>query len=157
MRQVLPRLILLATALALVGCIRYSPIRYAYWDSEVERLCKLDGGVTVYERVRLSPSEYRLMRGPGESVAVPVLGESTSKSPYVRRWQPTATLNPGNPVVTRSVIEIVRLKDNRVMSRLVYYSRSGQDLVSSYDCKDAGLFLDLEKQTFGIPEQDRKR
>lgn len=150
-KRLITQLIMLATSLTLVGCVRYSPVRYAYWDAEVGRLCKVDGGITVYERVQLSPTEYQLMRGPGESVVVPLRTSSVSRTPYVMQEQMTE-LNPGNPAVTRLETRIVRLSDNKVVSRMVYYSRHGQDLVGSYGCKDVGLRLDLERQTFEIPQ-----
>jgi hypothetical protein len=39
---------------SLAGCMGYVPGRQAYWDVQVEKMCKNDGGVAILERLRSS-------------------------------------------------------------------------------------------------------
>lgn len=141
-----PVLLALFLVSSLAACVSYSPARYAHWDAKVRELCKKDGGVTVYERVKLTPREYQMLGGVGGSVSVPLRGAKPGL-PYVAESK-TTWLNEANPVVSRRETEIVRTRDGKVLSRVVHYSRHGQDFVSSYGCWDVGVSLDVERQTF---------
>lgn len=43
----------------------------AYWDARVKALCEMEGGITVYETVRLSEEEY--LRYGGATARSPFL------------------------------------------------------------------------------------
>jgi hypothetical protein len=120
------------------------------WDAKVRELCQKDGGVTVYERVRLSKDESRHITGPAGDLVVPPKDAANGGKPYVSESE-RIVLNEGNPVVYRWETAIVRTSDGKILSRLVHYGRVRSDGVDSgYSCRDVGVALDLEQQTFEI-------
>jgi len=138
----------------LAGCMGWAPGRQAYWDEKVKEMCAKDGGVTVYERVKLTESEFRRLGGNGGTVPVPTRRSANPNSPYVADTKITK-IREANPEVYRRETEIIRLVDGKVLSRQVTYGRIGGDLPSpahqsSYGCSDVGLRLDVERQTFEI-------
>jgi hypothetical protein len=140
------RLALLSLAYLLSGC---SPT-HADWDAKVKELCQKEGGVTVYERVRLSKEEARQITGPAGGLVVPRKESAAATSPYISENKRT-TLNDGNPAVFRSETIIVRTSDGKVLSRLIHYARVKRGGVDSgYTCRDLGIAVDLEQKTFEV-------
>jgi hypothetical protein len=136
----------LALACLLTGC---SPTT-ADWDAKVKELCQKDGGVIVYERVQISKEEARHVTGPAGGLVVAREDAANASNPYVSRNMRT-TLNDGNPTVFKSETVIVRTKDGKVLSRLTYYGRAKRGGIDSgYSCRDVGIALDLEQQTFEV-------
>jgi hypothetical protein len=120
------------------------------WDAKVKELCQRDGGVTVFERVRLSKDEARHITGPAGGLVVPGKDAATAGRLYVSETTRIG-LNDGNPAVFRSETVIVRTSDGKVLSRLVNYGRvARKGFDSGYSCRDVGIAADVEKQTFEI-------
>jgi hypothetical protein len=138
----------------LQGCAGYVPGRNAYWDAIVKENCQKDGGVTVYERVKITPSEQRQLGGVGETIPVPAKEFAKPAAPYVAENK-TTWLHRSNPEVVRSETFIVRTSDGKVLARLVDYARIGQDVIRPYSCQDAGLRVDVVRQTFEITRGQR--
>jgi|SRR5687768_1764201 len=141
--------------LLLSGCLGYVPGRQSYWDQRVKELCEKDGGVFVYERVKLSESEYRLLRGSGGAVIVPTKNQAGPDTPYFAETQ-TTKIRDGNPEVYRRETLIVRARDGKVLSRQITFGRIGGDIPSpahssSFGCRDVGLRFDVVRDTFEIP------
>jgi len=132
----------------------WAPGRQAYWDAKVKELCEKDGGVTVYERVKLTQSEYQRLGGVRGIVPVPQRSTANPGSPFVADTVMTIIRDWG-PEVYRRETSIVRVADGKVLARQVTYGRVGGDFPSpghpsSYGCREVGLPLDVEKQTFEI-------
>jgi hypothetical protein len=141
---------LLSTAI-LQGCAGYVPGRNAYWDAIVKENCLKDGGVTIYERVQITPRKQRELGGVGDTIPVPSRRSAKPGMPYVAEDH-TTWLHRSNPEVTRWETLVVRTSDGKVLSRLVDYARVGEDFIRPYSCRDAGIRLDVERQTFEIRE-----
>ena len=147
-------IVLVTTTFA--GCAGYVPGRQAYWDAQVKEMCEKDGGVTVYERVKLTQNEYRRLGGIGGTVPVPTRSSASPNTPYVADTK-IIKIRESNPEVYRRETMIVRVVDGKVLSRQVTYGRIGGDFPSpahrsSYGCSEVGLRLDVERQTFEIVE-----
>lgn len=138
---------------ALGGC---SSPRKAELDREVDRLCAIDGGVHIYEVVRLPKEDF----GPDGTV-FPQYGHLPSKSgrfgpEYVDRVTSTVLVS-GDPSLHRNTISITRKSDNKLLGEVVVYGRRGGDgpgpwEPSSYRCPTRPAF-DLEKQVFRPKEK----
>jgi hypothetical protein len=135
----------LTTSLLLVSC---GSVQRAYWDARVEEMCRKDGGVTVYERVKISPDEYKKLGGNGGTIVVRPRSTASADAPYVAESKDT-WLNE-NPPVLRSETFIVRRSDGKVLSRLVRYARIGEEIFRPYGCREAGVQMDVSRQTFDI-------
>lgn len=127
------------TALLLAGC---GSVQRTYWDARVEEMCRRDGGVTVYERVKVTREQYANF--------APVYPRRTARpgALYVADNE-TVALND-QPEVLRSETRIVRTSDGKVLSRSVHYVRVGRDFLRPYGCHEVGIPMDIEGQTFQV-------
>lgn len=117
-------------------------------DAEVRRLCEIDGGIKVYETVKL-PAErfnkYGQIRIPYKEIAKE--GDEyyyESSRDFIRK---------GNPEMWRSHYKIYRSSDGRLLGESVSYSRRGGDVPgpwhsSSFGCPEKGGTGDLMMQIF---------
>lgn len=145
--------------MVLAGCMGYAPGQQSYWDAQVREMCAKDGGVTVYERVKLTRSEYQRLGGDRGIVSVPSRNSAGPNAPYVADRKITK-IRESNPEVYRRETVIMRVADRKVLSEQVTYGRIGGDFPSyahpsSYGCADVGLPLDIEQQTFEIMESEK--
>ncbi|MCC8995956.1 MAG: hypothetical protein LM517_02605 [Nitrosomonas sp.] len=103
-------------------------------DDEVRRLCAMDGGIKVYETVKL-PAERFDKYG---NVDIRSKGYTKQSDEYYLDGE-TIFLIRGNPRLLRFNSKIIRVIDGKVMGEFIQYARSGGDLPgpwheSSFDC-----------------------
>ena len=132
-------------SLLLASC---GSVQRAYWDAKVEEMCRKDAGVTVYERVTITPDDYKRLGGVRGTIAVPPRPVAKVDALYVA--DTTTTEINENPTVLRFETQIVRTSDGRVLSRQIDYGRVGGEVFRSYGCRDFGMRLDVEDQTFEV-------
>lgn len=128
MRSVIAAGLVVALLLGLSGCERHA------LDRQMEELCKKDGGIKVYETVKLPPSEFS---NTGQPLAkyVPI-----AKSPedylgpdyrYVQKQEVLAGKNAntekGEGRLWRWHSSIYRRSDERLLGESISYGRSGGD------------------------------
>ncbi len=125
-------------------------------DAEVRRLCAIDGGIRVYEQVRL-PAERFDQYGQIKFYR-PTQGENALGPEYLVK-STTQYYQRGNPEVWRDHYQILRRSDGKLLGEAVSYSRRGGDIPgpwhsSSYGCpKEAGE-VTLIKRIF-IKDQNK--
>lgn len=138
-------MIVAVVTIALLSCAGYVPGRQAYWDARVTELCSKDGGVTVYQKVRLTPEQ--LSRGvlpttADGRISVAIKALSHPEAP-VYAVDKITMINERNPRVTRVETAIVRRSDETIVAKRVRYARFGGDFptgiseASSFLCPDA--------------------
>jgi len=137
--------IAMVVALFLAGC---GSIQATYWDARIDELCRKDGGVTVYERVTMTAEEQKRLGGVGRSIPLPTRQVAPPNAPYIA--EETTTWLSRNPDVFRSESLIVRTSDKKVLSRQINYSRVRLEFGEPHSCQDAGVRLDVERQTFEV-------
>jgi len=147
MRTIIALLLLLPLATACAS----GPDK-AELDAEVKRLCAIDGGVKVYETVKLPAERFNKLG----QVHLPSIEYAKEDTDYY--YVLTTTNIRGNsnaeqttdPVIWRSEYQIVRKADKKVMAELVSYTRRGGDLpgpwhTSHYTCPEGdplrGVFI----------------
>ncbi len=119
----------LLIAMALVSCVGYVPGLQAYWDVKVKEMCDKDGGVAVYERVPISKIQFERMNKVGGHVSIPP--RSSAKFDDILFWDELVTnLRDADPRVWRSEQLVKRTADEKIVARVVRYSRVGGDLPS---------------------------
>ncbi len=120
-------------------------------DREVDRLCAVDGGIHVYETVKLPKENF----GPGGEVFPQHRGLASNKGGLGPNYQSrfkNELLVTGNPAMQRIRNQIIRLTDQKVLGELIVYRRSGGDLPgpwepSQHSCP-AGPKFSLEQNIF---------
>lgn len=121
----------------------------AYWDSEVDRLCAIDGGVRVYETVPLPPDKFN--KWGQINFYRPTQDENTLGSEYIYKSD-MRYYKKGDPgaqgvhmvAMKRDHIQIIRKSDMKLLGEVVMYYRAGGDLPgpwhhSSYQCPDRSI------------------
>jgi len=144
-----PATLLIAAALllSLTACEK------ARLDQEVDRLCRIDGGIRVYETVKLAKEDYDERR---RIVFPQYLGLPEDKGRYGPNYIVASTdsfLVSGDPSLRKSQIQVIRVSDKKVMGERVNYTRFGGDLPnpfhpSSYACQNVVDNPGLVRQVF---------
>jgi hypothetical protein len=122
-------------------------------DAEVKRLCAIDGGIKVYETVRLPAEKFDQF---GE-VRIPSRKDSKPTDEFYYEWD-IQYLKEGKPEdgeadFSRSHFKLYRAADKMLVGESVAYSRRGGDLPgpwhpSHFTCpSDSGLSV-LQKRVF---------
>ncbi len=117
-------------------------------DDEVRRLCAIDGGIKVYETVKLPTyrfDEYGQVRIPTKKRAKP-------EDEYY--WDASRVfIRKGNPEMWKSQISVYRRVDAKLLGEAISYTRRGGDIPgpwheSSFMCPEKTDITDLKKQIF---------
>lgn len=114
-------------------------------DREVKRLCAIDGGVKVYETVKL-PTERFEKDG---SIYIPAKWLAKPEDQYYYEGT-TNYLIKGNPELFQLRTQVYRKSDNQLLGESTLYVRRGGDLPgpwhpSSFNCPQS---KDLSRHIF---------
>lgn len=125
------RLAYCLSALMLSGCA--TPTQMAL-DAEVKRLCAIDGGIKVYETVKL-PAERFDSFG---NIGVRNIQSANPSDEYYFKSN-DIYLRSGDPALIRSITQIIRRSDKKVLGESIRYGRGGGDIPgpwhpSTFDC-----------------------
>ncbi len=123
-------------------------------DREVNRLCAIDGGMKVYETVKLPTEKYRRYTQSRTTVPFQELKEDDE---YYSVWN-TSKLKDGDPDLSRDHYQIIRRSDSRVLGEVTRYLRRGGDLPgpwhsSSYACPEKATVSFLVQRILLIDEE----
>ncbi|MGN2393270.1 hypothetical protein, partial [Pelomicrobium sp. G1] len=107
-------------------------------DAEVRRLCAIDGGIRVYEQVKL-PAE-RFNQWGQINFYRPDQGENALGAGYLFKSN-VYYYRQGDPMMSRRQYQVIRRSDNKLLAEVVIYGRGGGDLPgpwhgSSFRCPD---------------------
>ncbi|QOJ23449.1 MAG: hypothetical protein HRU78_07095 [Gammaproteobacteria bacterium] len=140
------KIVLLLIAAAIVYATFFT--EKARLDREVDRLCAIDGGIRVYETVKLPPDKFNergevIFYQPTQRI------EDSLGLEYIFQWDvhyykkgDPAVTGPQDTVMKRTHIQIIRKSDMKILGEFVLYSRGGGDFPgpwapSSYRCPSA--------------------
>ncbi|KAB2310385.1 hypothetical protein F8A87_08555 [Betaproteobacteria bacterium SCN2] len=118
-------------------------------DAEVKRLCAIDGGVKVYETVKLPADKYS--RYTQKLTTMPYQNLKDDDEYYVV-WE-VAKLREGSPSLRRDQFQIVRRFDSKLLGETVSYARRGGDMPgpwheSSFRCPEHADDVFLARRVF---------
>jgi hypothetical protein len=124
MRSLITPLVI-TTCLTLFGCGE----KYAL-DKQMEELCKKDGGVKVFEQVKLPAKEFNTF---GEPL---FLHQNSTTNPMFQLIEQTETVagtrgNSSNGYLNRTSSKVLRLADAKVLGESTIYFRVGGDGLSA--------------------------
>ncbi|MGV8894807.1 MAG: hypothetical protein ACOH2K_18130, partial [Burkholderiaceae bacterium] len=120
-----------------------------WWlDYQVRELCAKDGGVRVYETVKL-PAERFDKWG---NFKVPTKQYAKPEDEYYLEWKITY-LKERSPNLWQSYHRLIRRSDQKLLGESVMYARSGGDLPgpwhgSSFKCPEPSQHPSLESSIF---------
>jgi hypothetical protein len=122
-------LLLVGVVLLLIAYFAPSAYRKAQMDKEVDRLCALDGGSRVFERVLLPSDKFDQFGYPNVPLSSSKGAQSAS---YVVDTELSELVkgNPtgrGAPSLHRFSSKIVRVSDKKILGEAVGYYRFGGD------------------------------
>jgi hypothetical protein len=125
MKTAITILFAILTPALLVGCEKDR------LDAQVKELCAKDGGVKVYETVRLPPDRFD--QWGMVNFYRPTQGENALGSAYKYLYQRQylrggVASQPEDLTMVRTHILVFRISDNKLLGESVLYSRRGGDL-----------------------------
>lgn len=129
--------------------------RKAYWDSKVREMCAKDGGVTVFETVRVSAEQYNRLPITEGSVAIVSEAISKPEEPAFSVDKQTV-LRESAPRVIRWEKLVKRRADGKIIGSLVSYHRLGGDTPLTYghptrfSCPDSNQYYGEQRKFFAI-------
>lgn len=104
---------LLTVGVMLFGC------EQARVDARMEELCKIDGGMKIYEKITLPKEDF-------DQGGVPILfnGWNQSQSGYmfVSKFE---KLKSNKPTLSKTTTSIIRERDGKPLGTYIYYTRIG--------------------------------
>jgi hypothetical protein len=137
-------------ALLIAPWIISSTVKWFY-DQKVLELCAKDGGIKVYETVKLPSDQLSFsneIRIPARKIYEPAdITHEFYYSPSMLR------LRSGNPDLLKLQFKVFRNKDSRLLGEAITYIRIGGDLPgpwmeSSFSCPKNSDITDLNKKIF---------
>ncbi|KAB2875821.1 MAG: hypothetical protein F9K36_04305 [Burkholderiaceae bacterium] len=126
------RLSVVMVVVALLAAVGWRPMQKFRLDREVDRLCALDGGVRVFEVVRLPKENF----GPNGELFPQYRHLYSTRGhlgpDYVAILE-NKLLIDGDPALQRVRVAVVRKSDGRILGEFVDYKRSGGDLPGPWE------------------------
>ncbi|MHB1619266.1 MAG: hypothetical protein ACYCTY_04675 [Sulfuricella sp.] len=125
-------------------------------DHQVRELCAKDGGVKVYETVKLPPEKFNQWGQP--NFYRPDQGENALGAEYVFK-QETYYYKQGNPDLFRLYTQVFRHLDGKLLGESVFYKRGGGGLPgpwhgTSFMCPELSVKADVLRQIFVINSKE---
>lgn len=127
-----------------------------HYDQQVRALCAKDGGIKVYETVKL-PAERFNQWG---QLLIPDEKNSMNLKMNTDFYRETLhqELRTGNPHLRRGHYKIFRRVDGQLLGEAVNYARVGGDLPgpwieSSFGCPQNSDITDLKKAVFALSKE----
>lgn len=107
-------------------------------DAEVRRLCTIDGGIRVYEQVKLPPDKFD--KWGMVNFYKPTQGENALGPDYVFKRE-IYYYRSGNPEMSRERFRVFRNSDGKLLGETIIYGRGGGDIPgpwheSSFSCPE---------------------
>jgi hypothetical protein len=100
----------------------------AHYDRQVRELCAKDGGVRVYETVRLPPEKFDEFG----DFRIPIKSSAQETDPYYYEWR-IQYYREGNPSIERSHFLIFRRVDKKLLGEAISYARLRGDLPGPWE------------------------
>jgi hypothetical protein len=119
-------------------------------DAEVKRLCAINGGVKVYETVKLPADKFN--QWGMVNFWRPTQGENALGPEYLYKSEDHYYLE-GKPELFRMHTQVVRRLDGKLLGESVFYKRGGGDMPgpwhgSSFMCPELSVANDVLRQVF---------
>ncbi len=122
----------------------------AYYDAQVNEMCAKDGGIRVFETVKL-PAEYFNQWGQ-PNFYDPTGGEYALGKEYIYKMKKTLYRDK-DPAISKREYRVFRREDGKLLGESVSYVRGGGDLPgfwhpSSFRCPKEGGVIPLFVKIF---------
>ena len=139
----------------LASCMGWAPGQQAYWDEKVKEMCEKDGGVTVYEQVRVSRAEIsrRVLPMTADGKLSVTVKELAHPEAPVYAIEQVTYLRESNPRVRRTEYLVMRRADQAVVAKWVVYARAGGDSPTGVSEGTSFICPDLQKMTSDLHEK----
>jgi len=143
-------LVVAASAAGFLGLLWLAEGEKWLLDRQVRELCAKDGGIRVYETVKLPAEKFNQWGQP--NFYRPTQGEIALGSEYIFKWD-LQYYKKGNPSLHRSHTQVFRRSDGQLLGEAIDYSRGGGDLpgpwqLSALTCPENVGHIPLLKKIF---------
>ncbi|MDR1275004.1 MAG: hypothetical protein LBL72_01225 [Candidatus Accumulibacter sp.] len=117
----------------------YGGGRNFYYDAKIDRLCAVDGGIKVYETVKLPEDQFDKW---GDLKFYDQRRHESALGPEYIFRSTNSYFRKGSPRMRQDHVQIFRKQDMRLLGEVITYVRSGGDhpftwIGSAYRCPEA--------------------
>lgn len=113
--SVLSAVMLVIVVLPILVIVFYEE-RKAYWDWRVKEMCEKDGGVCIFERVRIIAAEAALLPRSRGNLGVASDALIHSAAPVYSKTE-VENLSGPVPQIQRREVTVIRRSDSKVVAR----------------------------------------
>lgn len=105
----------------------FTVLNKSYWDYKMDRMCDVDAGDTVYQKVFLDKAEYtKNSLSSGVIIAPSESSRHRFGYDFLTRHE-KRVIKKGSPKISRTEITIFRASDQKVLAKTIAYHRTGGD------------------------------
>lgn len=124
----------LGPVLLLLLAVTFCEANKAYWDHRVDELCAKDGGVTIYEKVVISKSDYFKMKFTSTRQPIlPAESDATPSDPFFYRSSAEYLYRDFLDLkVVKYKQSIIRASDGKKLNQAITYGRGGGDFPTGF-------------------------
>lgn len=154
--KVFAAILLTPIALVVLG-IGVCEGRKAYYDWRVKQMCEKDGGISIYEHIRISPQTAARMSRVAGHLSITYESSSPPNDVAFLRGEPEI-LRTSEPSIHRHEQSIVRRTDGKIVARMVRYGRAGGDFPlslsnpSTFSCPEWPKYYSEIAKVFVVEE-----
>lgn len=105
------------------GLISLSGCEKARVDAELERLCKQDGGLKIYETVALPADQ---LKPNGSPVFFTTWNRSNGGYKFISKFEEIKKIKP---TLDKTTYMVIRESDNKILATSIVYLRIGGDIL----------------------------
>jgi hypothetical protein len=138
----------LSVVVLLIATVAFFLGRQAYWDAKVREMCAKDGGVRIFDTLKVTNQDVGLLAKVNGRFDVLTKDAAPSNAPAYGELKSTS-VRDGNPSVDRIEATITRRTDGAVVARWVSYVRFGGD-IPTYAHRSTFRCPELEKITVDL-------
>ena len=112
----------------------FCEVNKAYWDYRVDEMCAKDGGITIYEKVVISKSDYPNMKFISTGIPVLPFEERVNQDdPFFYRFSSNRIYKFINLHVNRYEHLTMRNSDKKILAKGITYGRWGGDFPLGFE------------------------
>lgn len=146
---------ILALIILIIIWFIYCELNKAYWDNKVAQMCREDGGVIVYEKVKLTKVQAKNIGMVGGYLSISPKTASANISSLFTE-DSTIILKSSSPKILKIERFVYKLGKDESIGKIVSYIRKGGDFPtvvqfpSSFSCPEGIEYYKIQSELFEI-------
>ena len=131
--------------------IIYFLTRFVYVDHQMSLMCAKDGGVQIYEQIEITQAEADSISNSKDFEPVVALKKDLKAGmPVYRSDIEQEIMKKTYPQISRTEYTYYRVKDDKLLAKVIQYDRAGADMISSGECPETKKINEAKLKMYSI-------